>query len=98
VVAPELASLAPVPTDVQYLWDWYTELSEARGAGFNVNAIAWSDMHAFFTLSRICPEPWEVRTIRDIDAAYLASRADESTGSVKSAGALQQRVNKRPNG
>lgn len=96
VTAPDLLSMPRIPLEVQYLWDWFSDLSAARTAGFSVNAITWSDLQAYFRLVQICPEPWEVRTIRSIDSAYLASRADSSTGGeVKDATALQQQVKPR---
>jgi hypothetical protein len=92
VVAPELINMVPVPIEIEYLWDWYLDLANARTAGFSVNALTWSDIRAYFTLLKISPEPWEVRTIRDIDAAFLASRADNTSGTVKNAKALLTRT------
>lgn len=94
MVAPALKSLAPIPFDVAYLWDWYEAMSQRRTAGFSINAITWSDMQAFYALNQISPEPWEVNTICRIDSAFLASRVDPTVGaaSVSSAGALKNTV------
>lgn len=98
VVAPELINLAPIPAEIEYLWDWYLDLAGARTAGFSVNALTWSDVRAYFDLLKISPEAWEVRTIRRIDAAFLASRADNSIGTVKNAGALLTRTTLKKHG
>ncbi len=79
-----------VPIELQYLWDWYRDLSASRTAGFNVNAITWSDLWGFFSLRQITPQQWEVDTIRDIDAAYLASRVSDVTAVAKSASAFRK--------
>lgn len=92
VIAPELANLPDLPDETAHIWNWYGDLSAARGAGFSINAIAWTDIWAYFDLKRMRPEPWEVQTIRTLDDAFLVSRVEEATGSVAGAGALKGRM------
>lgn len=92
MVAPELANLPALPDETAHIWHWYCDLSSARGAGFSINAIAWSDIWAYFDLKRMRPEPWEVQTIRALDDAFLVSRIDEATGSVAGAKSLKNRM------
>jgi hypothetical protein len=91
-VAPELANLPDLPEETAHIWQWYCDLSSARGAGFSINAIAWTDIWAYFDLKRMRPEPWEVQTIRALDDAFLVSRIDEATGSVAGAKSLKSRM------
>ena len=95
VVSQELQDLKSVPPEMVYLWDWYKALSDSRSAGFSVNAIAWSDIAAFFSLMKLSPTPWEVSTIRQIDQAFIASRADSTTGAVGNAAAMHNRMSSK---
>lgn len=70
-------------------------LSERRTMGMAVNAITWSDLYAFFALKGISPQPWEVDTIRLLDAAYLESRIGDGPVTVTSASALKDRTAKK---
>jgi hypothetical protein len=74
------------------VWEWYQDLSAARGAGFSINAIAWTDMWAFFDLKRFRPEPWEVQAIRALDDAFLMSRLDATTSAVAGAKTLKNQM------
>lgn len=92
MVAPELERLPALPIETAHVWEWYQDLSAARGAGFSINAIAWTDMWAYFDLKRFRPEPWEVQAIRALDDAFLMSRLDETTGAVAGAKTLKNRM------
>lgn len=89
VLAAELSELPAVPLEVSHLWTWFCELGAARQVGMDANAISWSDMHAYFALKRIAPEPWELDAIRALDDAYMRSRSDAPSAVVKKAGALK---------
>ncbi|OUL98543.1 hypothetical protein A8M77_30955 [Variovorax sp. JS1663] len=91
-MAPELASLPELPRETAHIWDWYQDLSGARGAGFSINAISWIDVWAYFQLKRMTPQPWEVQTLRALDEAFLQSRLDETAGTVKGAKHLKNRM------
>lgn len=55
-----------------YLFGWFCELSSARGAGgLGPAAITYPDLDAWARLTRRAPTPWEVGTIKALDAAFL---------------------------
>lgn len=91
-MAPELANLPELPRETAHLWEWYQDLSGARGAGFSINAISWIDLWAYFDLKRMRPEPWEVQTLRALDEAFMQSRLDEATSTAKGAKTLKNRM------
>lgn len=92
VLRRELRNLPRVPVETEYLWNWYLDLAAQRQAGFSVNALAWSDVEAYFRLRGMSPAWWEVDTIRQIDAAFVASRADDKSDPVQDAGGLMAQL------
>lgn len=62
----------PMPTAGAYLFNWFLELSAARGSGgFGPAPITYPDIYTWAKLTRRAPAPWEVETIKGLDAAYL---------------------------
>lgn len=94
VVSPELEAIPDLPYEVEYIWNWYCDLSEKRRCGFQVDAINWTEIHAYFSLLRICPQRWEVSAISQLDIAYINSRLDDKI-VVNSAKALADAVPKK---
>lgn len=93
IVAPELAALPSAPLETEHIWLWFCALSRARGAGFSVSAISWADVAAYFNLMSITPQRWEVASLFALDDAFLASRVNETSGSVGGAKALKGQIN-----
>ena len=67
----------PFPDLLGYLWGWFLDLSAGRTGGFGANPITWEGMQAWAALTGTTPAPWEVRTLRALDTAYLESSAKE---------------------
>ena len=84
-----------VPFETAYLWNWYCDLSEKRRAGFQVDAINWTEIHAYFSLLGIHPQRWEVAAVSRIDIAYINSRLDDKIGVAKDAKGLSMTVPKK---
>lgn len=64
-VEPELAE------DLQYLWDWFVDLHNARSYGFSANAIGYPEIESFCRMTGALMTFWEVSMIRHIDNAVL---------------------------
>ena len=92
VVRRELRDLPLAPPETEYLWNWFLDLSARRQAGFSINALAWADIHAYFTLKRLSPEPWEVDTLCLLDSVYLEAQAKDSNAPVANATGLGSQV------
>ncbi len=90
VVAPELRSLPVVPAAARHVWDWFQDLSVARGVGMQFMAITWADMRSYFALLGVRPQRWELAALRRLDSKYLESRAGHAKGRAVS-GAKQMR-------
>jgi hypothetical protein len=90
VVAKELSSLGEPPQGAAHIWDWFCDISRGRSSGFGVSAIAWADVDAYMRLRGIKPMWWEVNLIRELDDAFIKSRAEESSGGLKDAQAMGQ--------
>lgn len=55
-----------------YLYQTFLEIQGARqGTGFGVNLLTWSEIRSYCYLFNLKFEPWEVRMIKRIDAAYM---------------------------
>lgn len=67
---PEL-DVPPPPDEVVYLLGWFVDIAAGRQAGMGVSPLAWVEIEAWFRLSDIQPTPFELATIRALDAAFL---------------------------
>jgi hypothetical protein len=67
----------PFPFELQHIWQWFDELSHARASnGFALMPIGWAEIHAWAVLTGAEPEPWEVRVLVRLDAAYRSVVAE----------------------
>jgi hypothetical protein len=80
VVPPELRDCPEPPRDLQYLFDWFSELSATRSSGFGLSALSYVDIDAWARLTRRVLRPWEVRALRDLDTIFLSVRAEKANG------------------
>jgi hypothetical protein len=66
----------PFPEAMAHVWGWFCDLASGRTCGMGPNPITWEGMAAWCTLTGNRPSPWEVRALRALDSAYLASTGD----------------------
>lgn len=70
----ELENLIELPSSCAHVWQWFTNLSNTRGEGFNGPLpITYNEIKAYFDLMRIEPTPqdWEIALIKSWDIVYL---------------------------
>lgn len=67
-----------VPIETEYIWDWFQDLHGHRRAGFNVDALNWTEILAYFILLDLRPQRWELEAIARLDTAYISSRIDKA--------------------
>lgn len=61
-----------MPPEAEYVMPWFRSMDAARGNnGFGFSPLSWSDIHAWFSLHRIAPNPLELRIVRALDRAWL---------------------------
>ncbi|MGB3898193.1 MAG: hypothetical protein WA973_06530 [Mesorhizobium sp.] len=71
---------------MEYLLDWFWDLSAARSHGFNgPNPLALSDIAAWAALTGVVIRREEVSIIRNLDAAYLSAFAKEQAEAAERA-------------
>jgi hypothetical protein len=76
VVSEEL-EVPQCPDELRYLFEWFIEVSGGRGnSGFGPNALAWTDLAAWASLTGNAPSPVEVGILRDLDRVFLRSVND----------------------
>lgn len=69
-----MLSVPPLPEGGEHLFDWFLELSAARGAGMSGPlGISYSELLAWSRLTGRRPAPWEVEILRALDAVFLAA-------------------------
>nr|WP_294511715.1 hypothetical protein [uncultured Bilophila sp.] len=74
-----------IPDEGLYLWNFFQELSSGRiNSGFGPTALSWSDIEAWVCLTSTPLSPYEVLTIRSMDAVFLSAHANESERHNKS--------------
>lgn len=74
---PELEAAPSLPESTAYIWLWFIDLASARQCGMSVNPISYTEILSWSQLKRITPAEWEIEAIKAIDAAFLASIAEE---------------------
>lgn len=92
VVARELLTAPTVPPTVAHIWRWFCDLSRGRAVGMSLNAIAWSDMQAYFQLMRVQPLRWEIQALRRTDDAFIESRLGDPTVELSSAQGFMRQI------
>lgn len=66
----------PFPDALAYIWEWFCELGSGRNCGMGANPLTWEAISAWCDLTGTRPAPWEVRAIKALDAAFLATTGD----------------------
>jgi hypothetical protein len=92
VVAPELKDLPSLPLGTEHIWRWFCDLDAKRTSGWSMNPITWSDIHAYFGIRRVRPQPWELTALARLDDTFITSRIKPVAGSAQGAKALKQRM------
>lgn len=79
---PELELLEPpdIPLAVEYLWDLFWQLDGGRSLGFGLSPLSYSDIGWYGLLMEVEFEPWEVKTIKRMDAARLKATESKTDG------------------
>jgi hypothetical protein len=62
-----------LPPEIAHVWNWFRELSAARGEGFSgPGNIGYRDISAWSQLTGSFPSPAEVRLLISMDNAWRA--------------------------
>ena len=70
---PEQLVPQEMPDCLNYLWQWFCELSNGRSYGeFGPMSINYSEIKAWTDLTHSEPTAWEVEALKSIDRAFLA--------------------------
>ncbi|MDP3417849.1 hypothetical protein [Falsiroseomonas sp.] len=72
----------PLPPAAAYLWEWFLELHEARGAGGmgGPAAITYQDIQAWTGLRGIRLAPWETSVLTMLDRVFRQAMAKGAGG------------------
>ena len=72
---PERLKPPPFPSLLDYLWEWYKQISEGRtGGGFGISHLSWLDLNAWCTMTGTKLNPWEAKAMIEIDTLFVRSR------------------------
>lgn len=75
---PEAINPEPYPDALEYIWEWFGELSRTRGGGWGPGPITYLEIDAWARLTSNSPEPWEVALIRKLDTAWLVAESERT--------------------
>jgi len=83
VIPKELEEAQDYPQQLEYLITWYWDMASGRQSGMSVNPLSWAEIESWGRLLGIYPDQWEVRTLREMDRAFLEHVRKKSSGSSK---------------
>lgn len=69
---------APCPSELEYIYRWFVELSSTRQSGMSMSPIVYQEIQAWAALSKLELSQFEIRTIKRIDVLYLQHFRDKS--------------------
>jgi hypothetical protein len=67
----DLYETTPCPAPMEYLWDVYQELHFGRQVGFGPGPLTYEGISAWCWLNGVKLSPWELGTVKAVDALYL---------------------------
>jgi hypothetical protein len=70
-VTPPQLECEPIPDCVVYLWEFILDLNSTRQSGMGVNAISYTEIVAWCTLTGNKLSPYETRVIKMLDRVFL---------------------------
>lgn len=76
----------PFPDDLEYLWNWFLDLSLGRQPGVMGPArLTWLDYDAWVRrrLKDIDLEDWELDCLLELDSAFIAAQANQKPATPK---------------
>lgn len=72
-----------MPPAIEYLYNWFSRLSNRRGGGFGPAPLSFTELDNFFRLIGIEPQPWEVETLEALDNLWLKTSAEDEKKKLK---------------
>jgi hypothetical protein len=69
---PELLSHPPLQDNIQYIWNWFNEISSGRSYWeHGPNRISWTEIKAWMDITGHKLKHWEVNAIIAIDGSFF---------------------------
>jgi hypothetical protein len=62
-----------IPTSLQYLWDFFTDLNSSRGSGWGNAPLTYTEIKSWCELYEIHLSGWELSTLKQMDSKFLQS-------------------------
>ena len=74
-----------IPFEAEHLWNWFWQLSNARGSsGFGgASPLCFTEIRAWIEVTGLTVRPWEIDAIRAMDGAYMQAQAEMSKAKPK---------------
>jgi hypothetical protein len=70
-VLPEQLEVAPIPYELQHVWDWWMQLQATRSMGMEANHISYQEIANWSKLLNVKVTALEVRSLIALDSAYM---------------------------
>ncbi|MDO5687154.1 MAG: hypothetical protein Q4G42_07215 [Neisseria sp.] len=79
ILSPELENLPTIPLPFAHVWAWFHDLSRTRQSGMGITAISYAEMLAYFQLSCIRVQRWEIELLMMFDVVFIDVMSSEPT-------------------
>lgn len=84
-VMPDQLAVAPIPYELEHIWDWWVQLDDRRQVGMDVCALTYTEITNWSILLKINPTPFEVRCIIALDCAFMRNHRAQQAKKASSA-------------
>lgn len=68
---PDSLNLPVIPCEVEHVYEWFLSLDNGRQAGMGLCPLAWTEIHAYFSLLGVVPDSDELLLLRAFDNAFI---------------------------
>jgi hypothetical protein len=81
ILDPRLGDPPPLPSALEYLWNWFQELASGRsGNGFGPDPLSWQEVLSWARLTGRRVSPAEVLVLKQLDLLWLTVHMEGKRG------------------
>lgn len=72
IIQEKLANPPAILPEFLHVWKWFVDVNRTRSSGFQLEAVSYQEVVAYFFAMKINASPVEIEVLNMIDDQYLA--------------------------